>query len=50
MANERVRNGEGYPSRAQIDELFLGLSQVNVEEKKDPDKIFSLRSRASLGG
>jgi hypothetical protein len=50
MANEVVQNGEGYPTRAQIDELFFGLSQVLAEEKKDPDKIFSLRSRESLGG
>ncbi len=50
MSNELVQNGEGYPTHAQIDELFVGLSQVLAEEKKDPDKIFSLRSRESLGG
>ena len=31
--NELVDNGEGYPSRPEIDQLFLGLSQLSTEEK-----------------
>ncbi len=31
--NELVENGEGYPSRDQIDQLFLGLSQITEEER-----------------
>ncbi|MBS0604385.1 MAG: hypothetical protein JSS60_05025 [Verrucomicrobia bacterium] len=48
-ANELVENGEGYPSQSQIDQLFLGLSQLNTEERAE-GKIFSLKSREPLGG
>ena len=36
--NELVENGESYPSRDQIDQLFLGLSQLNDEERIMPFK------------
>jgi hypothetical protein len=44
--NELVKNGESYPSRDQIDQLFLGLSQVTNEERGN--KISSLHSREFL--
>jgi hypothetical protein len=47
-ANELVENGEGYPSSDEIDQLFLGLSQVDAEERAER-KIFSFRSKESLG-
>jgi hypothetical protein len=31
--NELVGNGEAYPTRKQIDELFLGLSKLTAEDK-----------------
>ena len=34
-ANELVENGESYPTSLEIDQLFLGLSQVNEEERID---------------
>jgi hypothetical protein len=40
--NELVENGESYPSRDQIDQLFLGLSQATENERAD-GKIFSLK-------
>jgi hypothetical protein len=33
MANELLANGEGYPTPAQIEALFSGLSRVLTEEK-----------------
>ncbi len=47
--NELVENGESYPTSTQIDQLFLGLSQVTEEERME-GKIFSFKSRESLGG
>jgi hypothetical protein len=47
--NELVENGEAYPTSAQIDQLFLGLSQVTEAERME-GKIFSFKSRESLGG
>ncbi len=44
--NELVENGESYPTSHQIDQLFLGLSQVTEEEKTE-GKIFSFKE--SLG-
>lgn len=46
--NELVKNGESYPSRDQIDQLFLGLSQVNQQERAE-GKIFAFRSKESFG-
>ncbi len=43
-ARELVDNGEGYPSSDEIDQLFLGLSQVDAEERAE-GKIFSFRPR-----
>ncbi len=43
-ANELVENGEGYPSSDEIDQLFLGLSQVDTEERAE-GKIFSFRPK-----
>lgn len=34
-ANELVENGESYPTSLEIDQLFLGLSQVSEEERID---------------
>jgi hypothetical protein len=48
-ANELVDNGEGYPSSDEIDQLFLGLTQLNTEERAE-GKIFSLKPKGSLGG
>jgi hypothetical protein len=46
-ANELLGNGEGYPSSAEIDQLFLGLSQCTAEEKGEEapseGKIVSLK-------
>jgi hypothetical protein len=47
-ANELVENGESYPTSHQIDQLFLGLSQVTEEERMG-GKIFSFKSLESLG-
>jgi len=41
-ANELVENGESYPQAAEIDQLFLGLSQVTAEDKVD-GKVFSIK-------
>ena len=41
--NELVNNGELYPSKSQVDQLFLGLSQLSLSENTG-DKIFSLKS------
>jgi hypothetical protein len=41
--NELVENGETYPTSHQIDQLFLGLSQITDEERTE-GKVFSLRS------
>ncbi len=54
-ANAVVGNGEGVPSRAEIDELFLGLAQVlDAEESSPASKIISFRAdvppESSLGG
>ena len=46
--NELAHNGEGYPSREELDELFLGLAQLDLEA--NPTKVFSLRSKESLAG
>lgn len=46
--NELVQNGETYPSRDQIDQLFLGLSQVTQEESAE-GKIFSFKPKESFG-
>lgn len=43
-ANELVENGESYPSSDQIDQLFLGLSQI-TEEEKGGGKIVSFKSK-----
>lgn len=45
---ELVENGEGYPSSSEIDQLFLGLSQVDSEIKGE-SKIYSFKSHASFG-
>lgn len=47
-ANELVKNGESYPSSDQIDQLFLGLSQVTEEERTET-KVFSFKFKESLG-
>lgn len=47
--NELVENGESYPTSQQIDQLFLGLSQVTEEERAE-GKVFSFKSRESFGG
>jgi hypothetical protein len=47
--NELVENGESYPTSSQIDQLFLGLSQLSKEERTG-DRIFSFRSITSLNG
>lgn len=49
-ANELVANGEGYPSSDQIDQLFIGLSQLREEETAKEGKIFSLTSQRFLQG
>lgn len=46
LVNELVNNGESYLTPAQIDELFLGLSQECMEDETQ-DKVFSLRSKGS---
>jgi hypothetical protein len=46
-ANQLVENGESYPTSQQIDQLFLGLSQV-IEEERMEGKVLSFRE--SLGG
>lgn len=40
--NELLGNGEGYPTSGEIDQLFLGLSQLTAEEKVE-GKIVSLK-------
>ena len=44
--NELVENGESYPTSQQIDQLFLGLSQVTEEERAE-GRIFSFKSTSS---
>lgn len=44
LARELLHDVQDYPTSAQIDEEFAGLSQVLFEEQR----IFSLRSRTSL--
>lgn len=40
-ANDLVENGETYPTSQQIDQLFLGLSQVTAEDRTpDPKESF----------
>lgn len=41
--NELVKNGEAYPSRDQIDQLFLGLAQITQGETPSGSKIISLK-------
>ncbi len=43
-AHDLVENAEKYPTREAIDQLFLGLSQLDGEERTG-GKIFSLRLR-----
>jgi hypothetical protein len=47
-ANELVQNGETYLTRSQIDQLFLGLSQV-IEEEKAEGKVHAFPKTHSLG-
>lgn len=47
-ANDLVGNGRSYPTYEQIDELYLGLLQVNEEESLE-GKIFSLESKKISG-
>lgn len=42
--NELVENGQGYPSQNEIDQLFLGISQFDNEERVS-GKIFSLKAK-----
>jgi hypothetical protein len=49
MASECVGNPEEYLSDAELEEFFTELAQVNLEETKDSDNIFSFRSIGSLG-
>ncbi|MBS0651946.1 MAG: hypothetical protein JSR39_00295 [Verrucomicrobia bacterium] len=42
-ANQLVNNREPYPTKGQIDEIFMGLRNVTAEEEKSPVR-FSLRS------
>jgi hypothetical protein len=46
--NALIKNGESYPDSRQIDQLFLGLSQV-TEEDRVRGKIFLFKSRESSG-
>lgn len=41
--NELVENGQGYPSQNEIDQLFLGVSQFDNEEKA-AGKIFLFKN------
>lgn len=47
-ANDLVGNGEGYPGSDEIDQLFLGLSQLTIGERAGGN-IFSLKSKESFG-
>ncbi len=40
--NELSQNGEGYPSKEEIDDLFMGLAQLDLEVSGT--KVFSLSS------
>ena len=48
-ANDLVENGELYPSSQQIEEFFLGLAQVNEEERTE-GKILPFNPPSSWGG
>lgn len=48
-ANQLTGNGCTYPSAEQIDELYLGLIQINDEENAS-GKIFTLDFTGSAGG
>lgn len=41
-ANQLVNNREPYPTRTQIDEIFMGLRNVTAEEEKSPIR-YSIR-------
>lgn len=44
--NDLVGNGEGYPSKDQIHQHFLGLSQLSALEEKSDRKIISFPSNS----
>jgi hypothetical protein len=46
--NDLVGNGETYPSSKQVDQLFLGLSEVQGEERT-AEKVFSIKSKGAVG-